>query len=125
MSVRLLDSFPFERPSGLEEVIVSPLAITHYPAKRLQPPTQSSILVRGEYRLTQFVAAVFVFDTFATLLADFRIVSPAIVAVDPDLVVTMRSALPDLLPHLLIIAHISPLSSSPLHPPSHPPNLPT
>src|SRR6266436_3843153 len=59
-----LDSFPFERPSGLEEVVVSPLAITHYPAKRLQPPTQSSILVWGGYRLTQFVAAVFVFDTF-------------------------------------------------------------
>src|SRR5260370_25103292 len=102
MSVGLLDSFPFERPSGLEEVIVSPLAITHYPAKRLQPPTQSSILVWGEYRLTQFVVAVFVFDTFATLLADFRIVSAAIAAVGPRLVVRLRSAVPDLVEHLLI-----------------------
>src|SRR5258708_36655263 len=117
MSVGLLDSFPFERPSGLEEVIVSPLAITHYPAKRLQPPTQSSILVRGEYRLTQFVAAVFVFDTFATLLADFRIVSAAIVAVDPDLVVRMRSAVPALSEHLLLPGDDLSLFSPTLHPP--------
>jgi hypothetical protein len=88
--------------SGLEEVVVSPLAITHYPAKRLQPPTQSSTLVWGGDRVTQFVAAVFVFDTFATLLAGFRIRSAAIVAVNPDLVVWMRSAVPDLLEHLLI-----------------------
>src|SRR5260221_5700678 len=91
-----------ELASGLEEMVVSPLAITHYPAKRLQPPTQSSILVWGGYRLTQFVAAVFVFDTFASLLADFRIRSAAIVAVDPDLVVWMRSAVPDLVGNFLL-----------------------
>src|SRR5260370_3644909 len=87
---------------AIEQVVVSPLAITHHPAKRFHPPTQSPILVGRGHKLLQFIATVFVFDTFAGLLAEFRIRSAPVSGVDRDIVVWVRSAVPDLLEHLLI-----------------------
>src|SRR5258708_1276724 len=50
---------------AIEQVVVSPLAITHHPAKRFQPPTQSPILVGRGHKLLQFIANVSKTNTVA------------------------------------------------------------